>query len=108
MIICHFRQLTESFEQLGNPTFTSRAAYKGGQGNQPNIPFKQLNLWYNCDTVTIRWESDMKPGIVTGLIVLETVYQNRNFLIKEVFSEFNSGSWLVNLGIFKPSGCKSS
>lgn len=90
---------------LGTATFDSRASFEAGQGSQPAIPFEQLNIWHNCDTVTIRWKSAQTPEQVTGIIVLETVYQSSTWLIKTVFSEFNSGAWLVNLGVFKPSNC---
>lgn len=65
---------------------------------------------HNCDTVTIRWLSKgpgQEPEQVTGIIVLETVNLSNTWLIKTVYSEFNSGAWLVNLGIFKPSNCSA-
>ena len=71
-----------------------------GQGGQPSIPFKTLALWHTCDTVVIRWRSAQSPEQVTGIIVIETEYQKSKtnpFLIKTVYSEFNSGAWLVNL-----------
>ncbi|CAK1355190.1 hypothetical protein CB0940_01055 [Cercospora beticola] len=95
---------------LGTATFDSRASFEAGQGAQPPIPFEQLNIWHNCDTVTIRWLSKgpgQEPEQVTGIIVLETVNLSNTWLIKTVYSEFNSGAWLVNLGIFKPSNCSA-
>jgi len=94
----------------------------------PAIPFEILNVWYSCDTVTIRWRSAQTPQIVstrsitssstlqsdsrnqvTGIIVLETVFAPSGdqfpWKISAVYSEFNSGSWLVNLGVFQPSNC---
>ena len=65
-------------------------------------PFEQLNIWHNCDTVAIRWQSAQSPEIVTGNIVMETTYDG-SWKIETVYSEFNSGAWLVNLGVFKPS-----
>ncbi|USW47324.1 hypothetical protein Slin15195_G006430 [Septoria linicola] len=93
---------------LGTATFASRASFEAGQGAQPAIPFQQLNIWHNCNTVTIRWLSSgpgQEPQQVTGIIVLETVRKSGKWLIKTVYSEFNSGAWLVNLGIFKPTNC---
>ncbi|EME89034.1 uncharacterized protein MYCFIDRAFT_181415 [Pseudocercospora fijiensis CIRAD86] len=93
---------------LGAATFTNRDAFEAGQGSQPNIPFKQLNVRHNCDTVTLRWMTTVQAGApqaVRGIIVLETVYENRKWLIKTVYSEFNSGAWLVDLGVFKPANC---
>lgn len=71
-------------------------------------PFEQLNIWNNCDTVIIRWRSAQTPEIVTGNIVMETVYQQNTWKIETVYSEFNSGAWLVNLGVFTPSNCTST
>jgi len=31
---------------------------------------------------------------------METVYQGGSWLIQTVYSEFNSGAWLVDLGAF--------
>jgi len=93
---------------LGSATFDSRASFMAGQGAQPPIPFQQLNIWHTCDTVIIRWLSSgpgQEPEQVTGIIVMETVNQNSTWLIDTVYSEFNSGAWLVNLDIFRPSNC---
>lgn len=106
--------------QLGAPTFSSRAEFEAGQGAQPAIPFEILNLWNNCNSVsgssfllyssidpvidtdsslsqvTIRWVSAQSPQIVTGIIVLEVKKNSdskasQKWLIKTVYSEFNSG-----------------
>ncbi|KAL5372254.1 hypothetical protein DPSP01_013650 [Paraphaeosphaeria sporulosa] len=97
---------------LGSPTFTSLADFQAAQGTQPPIPFEILKIWYNCNTVTLRWRS-VAPGFVqpeqqvTGLIVLETTRSKGEepFLIQTVYSEFNSGAWLYDLGIFVPTNC---
>ena len=101
---------------LGTPTFSSRKEFIQGQSGQAPIPFQILNRWYNCNTVIIRWKSSA-PGTVspeqqvTGIIVLETVKNMHGgaepWKIKEVFSEFNSGAWLYDLGVFVPS-CDST
>jgi len=100
---------------LGTATFDSRADFEAGQGSQPNIPFDILNIWNNCDTVTMRWRSSA-PGTVqpeepvTGIVVMETSCSgnpDEPWLINTVYSEFNSGAWLYDLGIFKPS-CNTS
>lgn len=88
------------------PTFSNRAQFETGQGQQPPINFKQLNIWHNCDTVMIRWEttntaniSDVKP--VVGLITMETCKAPRGnqypYYIDTVYSEFDAGAWLQNL-----------
>ncbi|EME50255.1 hypothetical protein DOTSEDRAFT_68958 [Dothistroma septosporum NZE10] len=90
---------------LGSATFDSLASFKAGQGAQPPIDFEILNIWHNCNTVTVRWKSAQTPEQVTGIIVIETSYQNSKWMIQTVYSEFNSGAWLVNLGIFTPTNC---
>jgi hypothetical protein len=97
-------------QPLGAATFTDRAAFKQGQGSQPPIPFNILNLWYACEgPVVIRWRTtvmDGAPETVTGNIVMETQRSGNSsepWLIKTVYSEFNSGAWLVDLGVFKPN-----
>ena len=107
---------------LGAATFPSRKAFITGQGGQPPILFNILNIWYNCDTVILRWMTPY-PGAgptalptgsqeeVTGIIVLEVVRNERNdssaaanpWLIETTYSEFNSGAWLYDLGVFKPT-----
>jgi hypothetical protein len=53
--------------------------------------------------------SRMSPTNITGIIVLETTQPDGNapWLINTVYSEFNSGAWLVDLGIFKPQNCSA-
>lgn len=84
------------------------------QGAQPPIAFEQLNVWYNCDTVFLRWRgTDLSPEFVTGIIVGECV-QNTNgtsgepWLIESLYSEFNSGAWLVDVGSFVPQNCPAN
>jgi len=104
-------------QALGSATFGSRAAFEAGQGGQPNITFNILNVWHNCDTVTVRWRSPQpNPGPeptppavqeqVTGIAVLNTVFNGwraeQQFLIETIYSEFNSGAWLYDLGVFTP------
>ncbi|KAK5120797.1 hypothetical protein LTR85_005864 [Meristemomyces frigidus] len=92
---------------LGSVTFDGRAAFESGQSSQPAIPFEILNLWYACEgPVVIRWRSAQTPEIITGNIVMETTRGTNSsepWLISTVYSEFNSGAWLVNLGVFTPN-----
>ncbi|KAK4565686.1 hypothetical protein LTR86_003534 [Recurvomyces mirabilis] len=94
-------------QPLGAVTFDSRASFMAGQKAQPAIPFEILNLWYACEgPVVIRWRSAQTPEIITGNIVIEVERAtdgSEPWLIKTVYSEFNSGAWLVNLGVFKPN-----
>ncbi|TKA29488.1 hypothetical protein B0A50_03501 [Salinomyces thailandicus] len=93
-------------QTLGEPTFNGRAAFEAGQGSQPPIPFEILNLWYACEgPVVMRWRSAQSPEIITGNIVIETTRSDGSepWLMNTVYSEFNSGAWLVNLGVFVPN-----
>jgi len=92
---------------LGSATFSSRASFEAGQSGQGAIPYEQLNIWHTCDTVFLRWRSAMSPEEVTGIIVAECVYTHNTWKIETLYSEFNSGAWLVDLGIFVPS-CNST
>lgn len=103
---------------LGSATFSSRKSFIAGQSGQPPIPFDILNTWHNCDTVFLRWRSP-NPGTVnpeqqvTGIIAIETVPNPRSgaefpFKAETVYSEFNSGAWLYDLGVFTPSNCNSA
>ncbi|KAK4575326.1 25S rRNA (adenine2142-N1)-methyltransferase [Recurvomyces mirabilis] len=100
----------------GAPTFASRDQFEAGQSSQPNITFTILSVWHNCDTVILRWRGPLPNPFpnaispqqaVTGLIVIETTFQGFNcpqpFLIKTVFSEFNSAAWLYDLSVFVPN-----
>lgn len=99
---------------LGSPTFTSRESFEAGQGSQPNIPFEILKIWNSCDAVTIRWRTPT-PGFVqpeqqvTGIIVAEVVRATgpEPWLMETVYSEFNSGAWLVDLDLVK-TNCTAS
>ena len=109
----HSIVLTSS--QQGSATFDSLDSFKAGQGAQAPIPFELLNFWYGCDSVFIRWRStiqDGAPEFVTGIIVIEAVQAPAGnkypWLINTVYSEFNSGAWLVDVGTFVPQNCTTS
>lgn len=93
-------------------TFDSRSAFEAGQGDQASIPFEKLNVWYSCDAVFLRWRTALTPEFVTGIIVMETTQNTGDsaepWLINTVYSEFNSGAWLVDIGTFTPSNCSST
>jgi len=98
-------------ESLTTVTFDGRAAFEGAQGGQPAIPFEQLNIWYNCDTVFLRWRTALTPEFVTGIAVMETTANpggDQPWLINTLYSEFNVGAWLVDIGTFVPSNCTAS
>ncbi|KAK5122147.1 hypothetical protein LTR85_004393 [Meristemomyces frigidus] len=91
---------------LLSASFTNRTQFEIGQGQQAPINFNQLNIWHNCDTVVIRWETTTTANItnvkpVVGLITLETCqapYGNEYpYYIDTVYSEFDAGAWLQNI-----------
>ena len=98
-------------QALGAPTFTSLEDFQAGQGSQPNIPFEILNVWHGCDFVTMRWRSSAPEanGVqpqqqVTGVVVMEVCQgASEPWVIDTVYSEFNSGAWLYDLGVFVPT-----
>ena len=84
-------------------TFTSRADFEKGSAAQPAVPFTVKNVWYSCNVITVRWESDQTPQPVVGISVLHTKYTNiwknpSKFQVDEIWAEFDSGAWLVNIG----------
>ncbi|KAI7314765.1 hypothetical protein KC315_g11291 [Hortaea werneckii] len=93
---------------LLNPTFSSREEFKIASAMQPPVPFEVQNIWFNCDTVTVRWLSAQKPLPVVGISVLHTTCSENPaspvpYQIGQIWAEFDSGAWLVNLGILKPA-----
>lgn len=103
-------------QPLGSPTFTSLESFQAGQGSQPNIPFEILNVWHGCDFVAMRWKSPQPQATgptpqeqVQGIIVMEVCQggEQEPWVIDTVYSEFNSGAWLYDLEVFKPT-CDAS
>ncbi|KAK5125785.1 hypothetical protein LTR85_012061 [Meristemomyces frigidus] len=91
-------------------TFSSRAAYESASATQPSVPFAVQNIWYNCDTITVRWKSAQSPQPVIGISVFHTVFKLLNkpvqYQIDEIWGEFDSAAWLENLGILVPASRK--
>lgn len=94
---------------LLSPSFTSREQFETGQGQQPPINFKQLNIYHTCDAVIIRWETTNTapiptPRPVVGIIIMEVekapAGNQYPWIIKTVYSEFDAGAWLQNLEEF--------
>ncbi|KAI4852139.1 hypothetical protein E4T44_01679 [Aureobasidium sp. EXF-8845] len=95
-------------KDLGSLTFASKADFLAGQGAQPPVPFKILNLWNTCDTVIIRWLSTQSlpvQGISIATVQPAVEGQGGGFgtgpqkwQINRVLAEFNSGAWLGDLG----------
>ena len=108
---------------LGAPTFASRKQFIQGQSGQAPIGFHILKQIHTCTDVVIRWRvqnpaagtpNEVTPEQqVTGIIIIETVPNSKAntdqpFLIQTVYSEFNSGAWLYDLGLTRPvSDCSA-
>lgn len=97
---------------LGGPTFPSAAAFIYGQGMQPPIGFDVLNIdAVTCaGVIAFRWSATINPAgsAVKGINVL---YASNDpslggghgkgvdgWVLTQVFSEFNSGTWLEDIG----------
>lgn len=111
----HHLPVANKARQLGQLTEDSAESFKKDQSSQPNMPFVIENVWHDCTNVFTRWKFDVTPQQVQGIAVLGTVFNPRNptqpYLIQHVFSEFNSGAFLVNRGDFQgtpPPGCTAS
>jgi hypothetical protein len=104
-------------KNITGPTFANRQAFLDGQGSQPLIPFQILNVFHGCDSVSVRWlttdsaagkptRSATVPAIGNGIMSIvhtgDSIYNG--YRIKELFSEWNTGAWLVNLGWYDPVG----
>lgn len=88
------------------PTFSSRAQFEAGQGQQAPINFEQLNIHHDCNSVTIRWKTTNtapipNPRPVVGIILIEVVKAAAGsqypWIIQTVYSEFDAAAWLQNL-----------
>lgn len=91
---------------LLSAAFSNRQEFETGQGQQPPINFKQLNIESNCNFVTIRWETTNTaeiphPRPVVGIILIEVEKAPSGskypWLVHTVYSEFDSAAWLQNL-----------
>lgn len=106
--------------QLGTAEFSSLQQFVASQSTQQPIPFTILKIWNTCTSVHFLWDSVPGPGgpanpqqRVTGLIAIDAVPNttpgaSQPWLIQTVYSEFNSGAWLYDLGIFVPPNCTAA
>lgn len=87
---------------VGAVTFPSKAAFKAGQGAQPAVPIQTLAVdAFTCDTIALRWLVTLQPEPVKGITILKTSNaqgQKDTWQIKTIFTEFNSISWLKDIG----------
>lgn len=94
---------------LGSPTFPSKAAFEAGAGSQGPLAISLIKLdAFTCDgVIAFRWIAYPESGQleVKGINVLYTVNGGDTssvgpggWQISQVFSEFNSAAWIVDLG----------
>ena len=86
---------------LGSITFPSKAAFIGGQGSQPPVPFDVLAIGpVSCDGIAFRWQAYPGAGMpVKGINILGAIQNEAcEWQINSVFSEFNSIVWAEDLG----------
>ncbi|KAK5051619.1 hypothetical protein LTR84_003271 [Exophiala bonariae] len=76
---------------LGSITFPSKGAFDAGQGSQPEVTVKTLNLWHDCTTITWRWVITSTTFPVVGINRF-TVGDDGKFIRN--YAEFDSGAWL--------------
>ncbi|KAJ9654451.1 hypothetical protein H2198_006531 [Neophaeococcomyces mojaviensis] len=93
---------------LGSPTFPFEAAFEQGQGTQAPVPISLHNVdAVTCNgVIAFRWITYPATGKleVKGSNILYTVSgRDKNSVehggsqISQVFSEFNSAAWIVDL-----------
>jgi len=87
---------------VGQVTFPNKAAFKAGQGAQPPVPISTLAIEsVTCDTIALRWLVPLQPEPVKGITILKASNaqgQKDTWQIKTIFTEFNSISWLKDIG----------
>jgi len=95
---------------LDGVTFPSPQAYIAGQGAQPPIGFTILSIdAVTCDgVIPVRWEASVgsQADPVKGISVLfavqsgpdPTVVGPGGYQLGQLFTEFNSGAWVVDIG----------
>ncbi|KAK4547839.1 hypothetical protein LTR36_010558 [Oleoguttula mirabilis] len=104
-------------KNITGPTFSGRQAFMDGQGSQPEIPFTKLHVFHGCDSVSMNWltersaagqKTEVASIPVVGNVILTVVPAEAgseyNFRINNIYSEFNTAAWIVNLGLFTPAG----
>jgi hypothetical protein len=63
--------------QLGSVTFPSLHSLEAAQSKQPYIPWENLNVYWNCERVFIRWISKQKPQHVQGIAIVRKFSRNK-------------------------------
>ncbi|KAK5196183.1 hypothetical protein LTR47_004376 [Exophiala xenobiotica] len=80
-------------------TFPSKAAFIGGQSQQPAIPsLVTLDIFFSCTKIAWRW---LAQGIGSGQYEvkgIDTFTITPQGQISEVYTEFNSAAWEADIG----------
>ncbi|KAK3711113.1 hypothetical protein LTR37_009900 [Vermiconidia calcicola] len=89
---------------LGKWTYTNVTELQVAQSTQPNITWINTHVFWNCERVFVRWVSPLENQQVQGISIILPEKNPRNdsavpWLIKTVFAEFNTGSWVANFHI---------
>jgi hypothetical protein len=89
-------------QPVGKVTFPNKAAFKVGQGAQPAVPLIPVAIEaITCDTIALRWNATLPPETVKGITILKASNSQGKadtWQIKTIFTEFNSISWLKDIG----------
>ncbi|KAK5953646.1 hypothetical protein OHC33_005590 [Knufia fluminis] len=85
---------------LGVNAYPSKQAFIAGQAQTPAIPqLATLGYFYDCDQIAWRWNGSSigsNKYEVKGIITMDVDVTTSK--INAVYSEFNSGAWLADIG----------
>ena len=121
LVLCRSGQ-TAPVPLLG-PTLVGKEAWIKSNAGQHKTPYKPLNVFWNCDVITFRFEITFKPQPVLGITILETERASNSIGYKiktvcvqidmqcraqhanttQVYGELNSWAFLVDLGVYSPN-----
>ncbi|KAF2720682.1 hypothetical protein K431DRAFT_285592 [Polychaeton citri CBS 116435] len=92
---------------LLGPTFANKEDFINANAQQPQTQFKQLNLYFTCNTVIQRFVASPGSQPALGISIFEVIPAPKGnlypFQIKQVYGELNSAAWLVDIGVFVPA-----
>lgn len=87
---------------LGSVTFPSRDIFIQAQSQLPSVgplTIKTIHS-YTCDVITLTWTQTFgqTPQTVQGIAVIYATKSSNKWLIKKIFTEFNSLTYFQNIG----------
>jgi hypothetical protein len=90
---------TDCFQSALNAvTFPNKQAFIAGQSQQPPIPSLQtLDIFYTCNKIAWRWLASGIGSTLYDVKGIETFTIDNSGKISEVFVEFNSAPWVVDI-----------